>query len=188
MKNKKQLIGIALLAVLIIIIILIKIFSTNSNNGGGIFDKNLTTVYVATGGGKEDFIQDEDVNRIMRDKYGLDIVYDSWSNGKLIKNELVRQDGKTKYDAMFCSDQRFYDYFKLPANTENGEAKRDNVLNGGLASQISMFLATNNYSGVAKFIGFNDKFIEQGTISELFNQENITEEYLKKIVTKLKKI
>ena len=68
----------------------------------------------------------------MQQKYGLDVVYDSWSNGKLIVNPLVREDGETKYDAMFCSDQRFYDYYKLWPDKEKGEADRYNVLNGSL--------------------------------------------------------
>ena len=128
MKNKK-IIGIVIFVVLILIIIGIGFF--NKKGGGSIIPKNLTTVYIATGGGKEDFIADEDVVKIMENKYGLNVVYDSWSNGKLIKNPLVREDG-TKYDAMFCSDQRFYDYYKLAPNKTNGEADRYNVLNGGL--------------------------------------------------------
>ena len=44
----------------------------------------------------------------------------------------IYSDGVTKYDALFTSDQRFYDYYKLPANKTNGEADRYNVLNGGL--------------------------------------------------------
>ena len=128
MKNKK-IIGIIIFAVLILIIIGIGFF--NKRGGGSIIPKNLTTVYIATGGGKEDFIADEDVVKIMENKYGLNVVYDSWSNGKLIKNPLVREDG-TKYDAMFCSDQRFYDYYKLAPDTANGEATRYSVLNGGL--------------------------------------------------------
>ena len=128
MENKKKPIGIIIFIILILIIIGIGYY--NSKDGElGISD--LTKVYVATGGGKEDFIADEDVVRIMREKYKLDIVYDNWSNGKLIKNALVREDG-TKYDAMFCSDQRFYDYYKLPPDTANGEAARYTVLNGGL--------------------------------------------------------
>ena len=129
--KKKQIIGIVIFVVLILIIIGIKVFTTNENSNG-ISDEDLTTVYVATGGGKEDFIADETVVNEMRNKYNLNIVYDSWSNGKLIKNPLVREDKTTKYDAMFCSDQRFYDYYKLPSNKENGEADRYTVLNGGL--------------------------------------------------------
>lgn len=129
--KKKQIIGIVIFVVLILIIIGIKVFTINKDDSG-ISDEDLTTVYVATGGGKEDFIADETVINEMRNKYNLNIVYDSWSNGKLIKNPLVREDKTTKYDAMFCSDQRFYDYYKLPANKENGEADRYKVLNGGL--------------------------------------------------------
>lgn len=128
--KKKQIIGIAIFVVLIILIICIK--TVNDKNKNNISNKGLTNVYVATGGGKENFIADEEVTKIMQERYNLNIVYDNWSNGKLIKNELVREDKVTKYDAMFCSDQRFYDYYKLPANTAEGEANRYTVLNGGL--------------------------------------------------------
>ena len=128
--NKKQILGIAIFAVLVILIICIKTISDKNINN--ISNKELTNVYVATGGGKENFIADEEVIKIMQERYNLNVIYDNWSNGKLIKNELVREDKTTKYDAMFCSDQRFYDYYKLPANKENGEASRYSVLNGGL--------------------------------------------------------
>lgn len=126
--KKKQIIGCVIFAILVVIIIIIKV-CTNSKNVEN--NKDLTTVYIATGGGKEDFIADKDVVSIMENRYGLNLVYDSWSNGKLIKNLLIREDG-TKYDAMFCSDQRFYDYYKLAPNKSNGEADRYSVLNGGL--------------------------------------------------------
>lgn len=127
--KKKQIIGIGIFIVIIIAIILIKYFQDNNGNE---LNKNLDTVYVATGGGKEDFITDEEVVKIMEDKYNLNVVYDSWSNGKLVLNPLVRKDNKTKYDAMFCSDQRFYDYYKVSADKTKGEADRYTVLNGGL--------------------------------------------------------
>lgn len=126
----KKVIGIVIFIVLIALIIGIKFMINTKENKTS--DENLTTVYVATGGGKEDFIADEDVVNILRTKYNLNVVYDSWSNGKLIKNSLVREDGITKYDAMFCSDQRFYDYYKLSPDTANGEAARYRVLDGGL--------------------------------------------------------
>ena len=128
MKRKSQVfIGLGILVALIVIIVLINSFSKNKTNASN----DLTTVYIATGGGKENFIADEEVVSIMENKYNLNVVYDSWSNGKLVKEKLLRKDG-TKYDAMFCSDQRFYDYFKLAADTSKGEAARDRVLNGGL--------------------------------------------------------
>ncbi|MBP3255052.1 MAG: hypothetical protein J6M60_00975 [Clostridia bacterium] len=128
--KKSQIVGIVIFVVLILLIIGIKVIMDNNN--GGVNLKNLTTVYVATGGGKEDFIANEDVVKIMQERYKLNVVYDTWSNGKLIKNPLVRSDGVTKYDAMFASDQRFYDYYKLAPNKTNGEADRYTVLNGGL--------------------------------------------------------
>lgn len=127
--KKKQIVGIAIFVILILIIVGIKIASDNKQSSA---DGNLTNVYVATGGGKEDFIADPQVVEIMKNTYHLNVVYDTWSNGKLIKNPLVREDKTTKYDAIFCSDQRFYDYYKLPANTAEGEAERYTVYNGGL--------------------------------------------------------
>ena len=127
--SKKQIIGLVIFLVLILIIVGIKFIGDKKDSVSG---KDLTTVYVATGGGKEGFIANEKVVNIMENKYRLNVVYDSWSNGKLIKNPLVREDGTTKYDAMFCSDQRFYDYYKLSPNKSEGEADRYRVLNGGL--------------------------------------------------------
>lgn len=128
MKGKKEVwIGLGILAVLIIIIIGIKLSMDQRN----IKDEDLTTVYIATGGGKENFLSDEEVIEIVRNKYKLNVVYDTWSNGKLIKNPLVREDG-TKYDAMFASDQRFYDYYKLSPDTTKGEAARYTVQKGSL--------------------------------------------------------
>ena len=130
--KKKQIIGIVIFIVLILAIVGIKLLNNaKENENSGTSDADLTTVYVATGGGKEDFLADEDVVKIMREKYKLNVVYDSWSNGKLIVNPLVREDG-TKYDVMFSSDQRFYDYYKLAPNKANGEADRYQVLQGGL--------------------------------------------------------
>lgn len=129
MRGRKEVwIGLGILVILVLIIIGIKFFSTN---GESIMESNLKTVYVATDGGKENFLADEEVNKIMKKKYGLNVIYDSWSNGKLIKNPLVREDG-TKYDVMFCSDQRFYDYYKLAPDTTKGEAARYTVQKGGL--------------------------------------------------------
>ena len=131
----KKVVGIIIFAVLIILIVGIKIFTTSNNENIDISNednlKNLTTVTIATGGGKEDFLADERVSQIMKEKYGLNVIYDNWSNGKLIKDPLVREDG-SKYDLMFCSDQRFYDYYRLAPDASKGEAERYNVLDGGL--------------------------------------------------------
>lgn len=147
--DKRKIIGIGIFVILIAIIIGIKVFSNGDNNRG------LTTIYVATGGGKEDFINDDDVIEILRKKYKLNVVYDTWSNGKTISLPLIREsvglgqsyianqikngetvsineEGVSRYDALFTSDQRFYDYYKLAPNKENNEADRYTVLDGGL--------------------------------------------------------
>lgn len=130
--NKKQIIGIVIFVVIILAVIIVKtVIDNTGEDGNTLFSKNLTDVYVATGGGKEGFIADKDVIKIMEDEYGLNVVYDNWSNGKLIVNDLVRENG-TKYDAMFSSDQRFYDYYKLSPDKSKGEADRYRVLDGGL--------------------------------------------------------
>ena len=153
MKNKKTILGILLFVILIVAIIVIK--NLSDNNSDSIFNGSLTTVYVATGGGKEDFLNDKEVVKILRKKYKLNVVFDTWSNGKTITKPLIREsvglgnqsiisrisngsefsinsEGVSKYDALFTSDQRFYDYYKLQPNKEAGEADRYTVLDGGL--------------------------------------------------------
>lgn len=147
--EKKKIIGIGIFVLLILLIIGIKVLS-NKN-----IDSNLTTIYVATGGGKEDFLKDEEVQKIFREKYKINVVFDTWSNGKTVTKPLIRESinlgnekiinsikngsnvtintsDVTKYDALFTSDQRFYDYYKLQPNKENGESDRYTVLEGGL--------------------------------------------------------
>lgn len=151
--KKKQLIGTGIFILLVLIIICIKFYTDKDNS----VSLNLKTVTVATGGGKEDFIADEGVNKILREKYGLNVVYDSWSNGKLILNPLVRENGD-KYDLMFCSDQRFYDYYKLAPNKEKKEADRYTVLDGGLT--LNTPIVIYSWGEVV------DAFIKDGIVTE----------------------
>lgn len=155
MKNK-QIVGIGIFVLLVLVIISIKFYSDKKAENGTTV-KDLKTVTVATGGGKEDFIADEDVNKILRERYGLNVVYDSWSNGKLVLNPLVRENGD-KYDLMFCSDQRFYDYYKLAPNKEKNEADRYTVLDGGLTLNTPIVI----YSW-AEVV---DAFIKDGIVTE----------------------
>ena len=152
MKNKKTIVGIVIFIALIIIIVLLK---NISNEEGNVFTNNLTNVYVATGGGKEDFLADKRVNKILKNKYKLNVTFDTWSNGKTVLWPLIREQvglgnqsiidkisnkenvtintsGVSKYDALFTSDQRFYDYYKLSPNKELNEADRYTVIDGGL--------------------------------------------------------
>lgn len=148
--NKKY-IGIGIFILLIGLIVGIK-FIGDKNDGGS---TNITTIYVATGGGKEDFIADSEVANILLKKYKIKVVYDNWSNGKTISKPLIREsvnlgnsevitkikngesisinsDDVSKYDALFTSDQRFYDYYKLSPDKSKNEADRYYVLDGGL--------------------------------------------------------
>ena len=154
MKNKNLYIGIGIFIALILLIIGIKACN-NKKEKDERKNSKLTTVYVATGGGKEDFLADPDVQKILKEKYKLDVVFDTWSNGKTITKPLIREsiglgdsdiierlnngenitiqtEGVSKYDALFTSDQRFYDYYKLAPNKELGESLRYTVLDGGL--------------------------------------------------------
>lgn len=149
--NKKQIIGIVIFVVLILAVIGFKFFTDSGTGVSG-----LTTVYVATGGGKEDFLADPDVVKILRKKYKLNVVFDNWSNGKTVQLPLIREavglgnsnianaisngndgysihsDGVSTYDALFTSDQRFYDYYKLYPDKEKNEADRYSVKGGNL--------------------------------------------------------
>ncbi|NLV58649.1 MAG: hypothetical protein GXY67_07745 [Clostridiales bacterium] len=82
------------------------------------------TIYGAVGGGKENFLADAEVNRILLEDYQLVVINDAWSNGKLIKEPLTyEQNGVNKtYDFVFFSDQRYYEYYQTPA--ASGEALR----------------------------------------------------------------
>ena len=147
--DKKKIIGISIFIFLILLIIGINTFTNNKGFA------NLKTVYVATGGGKEDFLADEEVLKILKKKYKLNVIFDTWSNGKTITKPLIRESvnlgndsiikriqnnedisintsGVRKYDALFTSDQRFYDYYKLAPNKDNNEADRYTVIAGSL--------------------------------------------------------
>lgn len=123
-KNLKGL-GIGIILLLVLILGVIGIQKIVKKNGTTI------TLYGAVGGGKENLLEDEEFLEILEDDYKVNVVNDSWSNGKLIVKDVVREDG-SNYDFIFFSDQRFYDYYKTPANKTNGEADRYSVKKGSL--------------------------------------------------------
>ena len=178
MKNKKSIIGIIIFILLILIIIGIKFMGSDE---GSVLTGNYTKVYVATGGGKEDFLADKKVQKILKNKYHLDVTFDTWSNGKTITQPLIRESvglgnqsiisklsgenditiqssGVSKYDALFTSDQRFYDYYKLQPNKEAGESLRYTVLDGGLT--LNTPIVIYSWKDVV------DVFIKEGIVSE----------------------
>ena len=76
---------------------------------------------------------------------------------------------------------------KLKKENYNILTIEDGILNGGLGSMISRKLEEFNYKGNLVSLGYDDKFIEQGTIDELLEEENITCENIKKIIRQLEK-
>ncbi len=125
-KPNQRVIGVAILVFLVIVVIAVVAL----RNGGNPI-RASKTIYGAVGGGKENFLADEDFNKILAEEYGIKVVNDTWSNGKTVKESVVRKDG-SHYDFIFFSDQRFYDYYKTSADPQKGEAPRETVLNGSL--------------------------------------------------------
>ena len=142
--KKEKIIGISILLVVIIAIFGIKTVLDIKNG------KNLTVVYGAVGGGKEDFLADEEFNKILADKYQLKFVADSWGNGSTIQLPLVREsvhlgntslpesqlsvnnDKCSKYDLLFTSDERYLTEYRENPDKTNGEADRYRVNKGEL--------------------------------------------------------
>ena len=151
MKKGRNVIGLSIILLAVALLVFTFLKTTVSNN---IKENNkVTTVYVAAGGGKEDYLADGDILKILKEKYKLEPVYDTWSNGKTIVKPLIREyvnlgnqdiikkigdgeefsitsDGVSKYDALFTSDQRFYDYYRL--QPKGDEAARYTVVDGGM--------------------------------------------------------
>ena len=124
MKTKKLWIGILLFVALVGLGVLAS-GPLQNNMRQNRLEADATRVYGAVGGGKENFLADPEVNRILLEDYQLIVTNDAWSNGKLIKDPLEYTDKrgqKQPYDFVFFSDQRYYEYYQLPAAA--GEAAR----------------------------------------------------------------
>lgn len=76
---------------------------------------------------------------------------------------------------------------KLVKENKNIITLEDNLIKGGLGNNILLELNNLDYQGKIKILGFNDKFIEQGSIDELYNQENLDNESILKEINKLKR-
>lgn len=140
--KKEKIIGAIILVVAVLLIIVIK----------GVVDyqsgKDLTVIYGAVGGGKEDFLADSEFNKILKDKYRIKFVGDSWGNSNTVKKPLVREsvhygntslsedslsvnnDRCSKYDLLFTSDERYLNYYR--DTPKEDEAERYRVLKGSL--------------------------------------------------------
>ena len=88
--NKKQIIGISIFAVLIIGIIIFKVIINNKEGHIYVPPTYLYDVYVATGGGKEDFLADEEVIKILREKYNINPIFEPSAQSKRLSFLKVR--------------------------------------------------------------------------------------------------
>ena len=73
----------------------------------------------------------------------------------------------------------------IVTNKDNVITIEDNLINGGLGNNILLSLNNLDFKGKIKILGFNDKFIEQGSIDELYNQERLNNESIKEEILKL---
>ncbi len=125
--KKEKIISIAIGVVILLVVIIIAVAVKNKSA----FTNNTIKIYGAVGGGKENLLADEEINEIFAKDYGFTFVQDSWSNGKTVVKDVVRENGD-KYDLIFFSDQRYYDEYKTPADPSLGEATRYQVVDGQL--------------------------------------------------------
>ena len=123
--KKEKLISIIIGVVILVVVILIAVAVKNKSA----FVNNTIEITGAVGGGKENLLADEEINDIFAKKYGFKFVQDSWSNGKTVVVDVVRENGD-KYDLIFFSDQRYYNEYKTKADPSLGEAERYNVVAG----------------------------------------------------------
>jgi len=132
MKNKNGKIGLIILGI-IIFVSSIGIFLSQMSKSSTPKEKDVTYVYGAVGGGKENFMADKEINQILLDKYNIVVVPHDWSNGKLITEELTYElNAQEKYyDFVFFSDERFYEYYKTSA--KENEAARLKILDSSIA-------------------------------------------------------
>ncbi len=63
----------------------------------------------------------------------------------------------------------------------------DNLLNGGLGSKVQMYLNEIGFSKKIVSLGYKDKFIEQGSIEELYESENLSVDAIVSVINKLNK-
>lgn len=152
-RNLQRITTTIITTLVVIVLAVIAIVVINKTGNKETSKSNL--VYGAIGGGKENFMSDEDVKKILKDKYNIELVGDTWSNGKTVTKELVREDG-TKYDFVFFSDQRYYEEYQTPAEGE--EAERYQKTNGLIA--LNTPIVMYSWDGVV------DALVKEGIVTE----------------------
>jgi len=91
-------------------------------------------------------------------------------------------------DATFIKplDYELIDY--LAINNYKIITLEDNQVNGGFGSLVLLYLNQKNYKNDIKIIGYDDKFIKQGKIDELLDENNINVKSIKDIILNLKSV
>ena len=64
----------------------------------------------------------------------------------------------------------------------------DNQIIGGFGSLVLLYLNKINYNNKIHILGYDDKFIKQGKISELMDENNINYNYLKELILNIKNV
>jgi 1-deoxy-D-xylulose-5-phosphate synthase len=92
--------------------------------------------------------------------------------------------GVAHYDAKFVKpldDELFHEIFK---KFEKVITVEDGAVTGGFGSAVLEFAARNNYNANITCLGVPDEFIEQGTITELYEIANIDVESIANSILK----
>ena len=71
---------------------------------------------------------------------------------------------------------------KLNQKNYNIITLEDNNIIGGFGNQILLYLNKIGYTKKVKILGYEDKFIEQGTIDELLKEEKLSVDEIVKII------
>ena len=167
--NKKQIIGIVIFVVLILGIVGYKYLTDNGNKVVG----GVTTIYVATGGGKEDFLADEDVLKILRKKYKLEVVFDSWSNGKTVQLPLIRESvglGNQNIANDIASGNT--SYTKSSSEWNDAFKKYSNVLNSINSGGYTVYPNVNEFFGDVTVAYFKNPYEVKALCPEVYNLMN----------------
>ena len=61
----------------------------------------------------------------------------------------------------------------------------DNIIKGGLGSNILLSLNSYGFKGKFKILGYDDKFVKQGDVNTLYKDSNLDPEGIKDEVLKL---
>ncbi|MGH1387264.1 1-deoxy-D-xylulose-5-phosphate synthase [Kordia sp.] len=104
---------------------------------------------------------------------------------KTVIDELDSTNEIGLYDMQFVKplDEKLlhdiFDRYEIIVTLENG------VINGGFGSAIAEFAAVHNYNNTLYLRGIPDRFIEHGTVAELYEECGISRDEIKKLLLSL---